>query len=120
MDKYDTHIAELNSFSGEEQLRKIASDWLEAKGIFQFLCKVGFTNGSPEWTRRPSNIGCPTMIKASNVEGSYYKYKAESLGLTEAIINDERIPLETQLIRPVHFEIFAALQRQADQELGRF
>lgn len=116
MDKYDEHIAELNALSGEKQRRKIATDWLDAKGLFQFLCKVGCTNGSDSKLRR-SDYGCPTMIRASQGQ-MYFVYIAETESLTKAA-QEADLPMETSLIRPQHFETLARLQRQADSELGR-
>jgi len=110
MDKYDKHIAEFVNLTGKAFSRKINQDWLDGKGLFQFLCN--------QKTSRPRDIGCPIMIRAGYINKHYAQFRAETESLTLAAQQAD-LPTEVDLLQPAHFQILAQLQRQADSELGR-
>ncbi len=103
-DKYDEQIVELT-----ENPEKIGIDWVNAKGLFQFV-GIPFKDGyTAEGKTKIS--GCLTLIRRG-----HERYGAFTQQLAQEILIDQRIPKNIDEFVPEHFLVFAEWQRRIDLE----
>ncbi len=103
MNQYDEQIIELTKHPN-----RISSHWMAAQGLFKFIGE-DISNVSS---------GCLTMIRSQS--GRHFPTKAIIKGrvdeeLTQAIINDSRIPKSDLEIEVSHLPVFKEWQEKIDK-----
>lgn len=103
MNQYDIQIAELTKHPN-----RIHDHWMSAEGLFKFVGQD---------TENVSS-GCLTMIRSQS--GRHFPTKAIIKGradeeLTQAIINDSRIPKSDLEIEVEHLPVFKEWQERIDK-----
>lgn len=115
MDKYDIAIEYLTEHPEEisHAWDQAAYDDVEGSCLFQFANKTNEDTLLSENTR----CGCLTQIKLVSI--GTMKYVAETLELTRAIREDDRLPSDPEDIKVADLPVFAEWQRRIDKELNR-
>ena len=83
----------------------IWNHWIGGKGLFKFVTD-----------KRNLNAGCLTMIRSNRGVNTFTYIKGEiDHKLTAEIVNDERLPIDPELIKAEHLPIFKEWQERIDK-----